>query len=255
MPNFSVYNYFLLNEFMPDNFFSKAEFDAIIRRDEAFSKKPLEERVKLGLEGIKRLEERLENPVEIEVLGLKLLLLPTVFCPYFIDSRLLAQNQGVSEGEDVLEIGCGSGLQAIIAAKKAKRVVATDINRKAIECAGFNAKRHGVEGKTEFRQGSLFSPLRQDEKFDLIICNPPFYKGEGIGETYSQTESFLESFFKNVSTHLKKGARIIMIYSEAGDVKLLHELIERHGFQEKTVAESREEGFRKFILEIKRTIS
>ncbi|MCX6798554.1 MAG: methyltransferase [Candidatus Diapherotrites archaeon] len=94
--------------------------------------------------------------------------------PVFVDeSDFLAQNLFVERGDEVLDIGTGSGVQAICCAEKARMVVATDINRRALAFAGFNAKLNAVDGKIKFVYSNLFENLGK-KRFDLIVSNPPF---------------------------------------------------------------------------------
>lgn len=74
--------------------------------------------------------------------------------------------------ERALDVGTGCGIQALHAARFARRVVATDLSERAIEFARFNAALNNVHS-IEFRVGSLFDPVAQ-ETFDLIVSNPPF---------------------------------------------------------------------------------
>lgn len=71
-----------------------------------------------------------------------------------------------------LDVGCGGGVQALLAARHAARVVAVDISPRALAFTRFNAALNGVAG-VECREGSFFAPVR-GERFDLIVCNPPF---------------------------------------------------------------------------------
>jgi methylase of polypeptide subunit release factors len=71
-----------------------------------------------------------------------------------------------------LDIGTGTGIQALQTAAHAERVIATDISERALEFARFNAALNGIHN-IEFRQGSLFEPVA-GESFDLITANPPF---------------------------------------------------------------------------------
>jgi len=72
----------------------------------------------------------------------------------------------------VLDLGCGGGVQALLAARHAERVVGADLNPRAVAFARFNARLNGVTN-AEFRVGDLFDPVR-GEKFDLLVCNPPY---------------------------------------------------------------------------------
>ncbi len=72
----------------------------------------------------------------------------------------------------VLDLGTGCGIQAMHARRFADQVVATDISRRALDIARFNAQLNGLDG-IEFRLGSLFEPVA-GERFDRIVSNPPF---------------------------------------------------------------------------------
>jgi methylase of polypeptide subunit release factors len=73
--------------------------------------------------------------------------------------------------ERALEIGTGSGVQALLAARHAQTVVATDVNPRALEYAALGARLNGLP--LDLRLGSLFEPVER-ETFDLIVANPPF---------------------------------------------------------------------------------
>lgn len=72
----------------------------------------------------------------------------------------------------VLDLGTGCGIQALYASVHSDKVVATDISERALYCTAISAALSGVN--LELRQGSLFTPVEADEKFDLIVSNPPF---------------------------------------------------------------------------------
>ena len=87
--------------------------------------------------------------------------------PPTINGAYLLEYSKVNKGEEVLDIGTGTGIHAVFAAEKAKRVVATDIYAPAVENAKANAQLHGVEEKIDFRVGDLFGPIKDGEKFDV----------------------------------------------------------------------------------------
>ncbi|MCR4412911.1 MAG: class I SAM-dependent methyltransferase [Thermoguttaceae bacterium] len=76
------------------------------------------------------------------------------------------------QGETALDLGTGNGYLALTAARHAARVIGTDINLRALNFAAFNARLNDLPA-VEFRAGSLFEPVA-DERFDLIVANPPF---------------------------------------------------------------------------------
>jgi len=89
------------------------------------------------------------------------------------DSLLLADNQLVEEGDTVLDMGTGTGLQAIIASDTASCVLAVDVNPLALKLAEENAGLNKA-GNIEFRESNLFRNIKKKEKFNLILFNPPY---------------------------------------------------------------------------------
>ncbi len=92
----------------------------------------------------------------------------------------MAENAERFAGRRVLEIGTGSGVIGLYAARLgASAVVATDIDPLAIEVARLNAERLGVASVMDVRlvppeDLSAYSVIRPEEKFDVIISNPPY---------------------------------------------------------------------------------
>jgi len=71
-----------------------------------------------------------------------------------------------------LDLGCGAGALSLSLAGRARRVVATDVNPRALSWARFNARVNGVAG-VDLRLGDLFEPAGAD-RFDLVVSQPPF---------------------------------------------------------------------------------
>jgi len=71
-----------------------------------------------------------------------------------------------------LDVGTGSGLHALLAADHSGQVVATDLNRRAVEMARFNAGLNGL-ANVECLEGDLLEPV-EGRTFDLVVSNPPF---------------------------------------------------------------------------------
>lgn len=96
-------------------------------------------------------------------------------------SRTLAEIIVPIEVERALDLGTGCGIQALLVARRAGWVVATDISSRALAFAELNARLNGVTN-IEFRHGSMFEPVA-GEAFDLIVSNPPFVitpRAEGV---------------------------------------------------------------------------
>jgi len=76
----------------------------------------------------------------------------------------------------ILDVGTGSGVVVLTLACELKqsRVVALDVSDEALEVAKTNAGQFGVEDRVKFVCSDFFSTLSPDDKFDLILSNPPY---------------------------------------------------------------------------------
>lgn len=90
-----------------------------------------------------------------------------------------------------LDLGTGCGVQSLHLARHAGRVVATDLNPRALDMARLTLALSGVDGDVELRLGSLYEPT--PERFDLIVTNPPFVMSPPGGERLAYRESPLTS--------------------------------------------------------------
>ena len=93
--------------------------------------------------------------------------------PVFGDENVLLTNVLTQiKPRRVLDIGTGSGILAIAAARAGAFAEATDINSRALAFARMNARLNEVDDRIEFRLGSVFPP--RSSTFDVIVSNPPF---------------------------------------------------------------------------------
>ena len=93
----------------------------------------------------------------------------STFTPSTISS-LMASVLEVEPGDSVIDVGCGSGILAILAAKLgAGSVNAVDLSPDVVELGTRNAENSGVGEKITFYHGDLFEPLPADTQADVII--------------------------------------------------------------------------------------
>ena len=77
--------------------------------------------------------------------------------------------------KNILDIGTGSGCIACTIAKRTKAVVlGIDISSDALRIALDNVTALGINNRAVFRKSDLYSKIRKEEKFDMIISNPPY---------------------------------------------------------------------------------
>lgn len=97
-----------------------------------------------------------------------LVLGPGVFTPTHT-TMVMADALEIEPGDVVLDVGCGSGVLGLVAARLgAARLVGCDISKTAVDTAGDNARRLGLTDRTEFHQGHLFEPVA-DVEADVVI--------------------------------------------------------------------------------------
>jgi release factor glutamine methyltransferase len=157
---------------------------------------------------------------------LRLQILHTVYQPSE-DSFLLATYASSLSGK-ILEIGCGSGIASLSAARASPEnsVLGLDINPSAVECAQANALANGLPN-CKFILSDLFTSVPKGEKFDFILFNPPYLPTtreeklalEAENAAYDGGENGLEVFFRfmaNVRPYLAKGGKVAVIATSLG---------------------------------------
>ncbi len=110
-----------------------------------------------------------------EFYGLDIRVTPAVLIPRE-ETELLVEIAVEKPSQRILDLGTGSGCLAIAVAKALPQaqVTAVDASAAALAVARENAARHGVA--VRFVQGDWFGPLGE-ERFDLILANPPYVAG------------------------------------------------------------------------------
>lgn len=147
-------------------------------------------------------------------------------------SRTLAELVIPAPVERALDLGTGCGIQALLVARHAGQVVATDISARALAFAELNAQLNGVRN-IEFRLGSMFEPVA-GEAFDLIVSNPPFVitpRVQGVPEYEYRDggligDALVEQFVRTVPEHLTEGgvAQLLGNWESRGGVDGLDRL-------------------------------
>jgi SAM-dependent methyltransferase len=150
-------------------------------------------------------------------------LLPGVFPPMEAEGRVLPFMQENAErfrDASVLDIGTGSGMIGLYAATLgARKVVVTDINETAVRNAGLNAENLGVASVVEARlepldDMSAYSVIGPDERFDVVISNPPYSLDlDAPGNTAETDQGDLGfSIVRGLDRHLNPKGVAVLLY-------------------------------------------
>ena len=139
------------------------------------------------------------------------------------DSYLLAKYVEKLVHGRVLDMGTGSGIQAVTAAKKTgvTHVTAVDLNPDALDFARKRAEEEEVFGKIEFILSDLFENVSYC--FDWILFNTPYLPSEGEADEISWTggptgSEVIKQFLKDSSRFLSKDGSILMLYSSLSNI-------------------------------------
>lgn len=161
---------------------------------------------------------------------------PEVFHPgFFFSTKLLLNflDRFSLAGKTVLELGAGSGLLSIYAAKKKAKVTASDINPVAISTLRKNKFQNGVEFSVI--ESNLFEAIPV-QPFDLILLNPPFYKKTPLTMKdhawyCGENGEFFQRLFAGLETYLHSRSEVLMVLCEGCDREMITALAEAHSFQ------------------------
>ncbi|MER7762594.1 methyltransferase [Streptomyces sp. NPDC097619] len=106
-----------------------------------------------------------------------------------------------------LDLGTGSGIQALHASRHATRVTATDVNPRALEFTRLTLALSGAP-EAELLTGSLFEPVGT-AAYDLIVSNPPFVISPGARLTYRDGgmggDDLCRTLVQQAGDHLNEG--------------------------------------------------
>jgi release factor glutamine methyltransferase len=179
------------------------------------------------------------RPAEFELLGLTWDLMDGVFAPiYTASTELYSSWLPYPEGGSFLEVGCGTGVTAVLAALRGCRsATALDISATAVENTRRNAERHGVADRVRVLRSDVFAALEPDARFDVIFWNSSFVEAspDFVVETELQHAFFdpgyrsHEAFVTGGPAYLTEGGRMFLGFGHLGNRELLDDLAAKAG--------------------------
>ncbi|MCC2973534.1 class I SAM-dependent methyltransferase [Massilia sp. IC2-476] len=116
------------------------------------------------------------------------------------------------------DIGAGTGvLSAVLARRGIERVLATDMDARALGCARENIARLGLAGQVEVIQADLFP----DGRAPLVVCNPPWLPGKPSSAIeyaiYDPDSRMLKGFLNGLVAHLEPGGEGWLVLSDLAE--------------------------------------
>ena len=131
------------------------------------------------------------------------------------DGVLLGASVCVESAENILEIGTGTGLIALMMAQRntTAKITALDINEEAVTVADENFRNSPYKSRLSVLHCD-FKNFESDEKFDLIVSNPPYFEenpSEKDVTARQQTELSFRDLIKNASENLSAAGRLSVI--------------------------------------------
>jgi methylase of polypeptide subunit release factors len=186
-----------------------------------------------------RVKRRISREDHLRTLGFDLVIPVGVFHPEFYRSTLIMAGFLPSlrlAGKRVLEIGSGSGLLSLVAAREMGTITAIDINEMAVAATSGNAERNGYSRQITVMHSDLFeNPGLTDTRFDIIFANPPFFAGQPSEDAefaWMAGEGFL--YFQRMAVdlrkHLKQDGKAYIILSTDADIALISKVFLESGY-------------------------
>jgi methylase of polypeptide subunit release factors len=132
--------------------------------------------------------------------------------------ELVAQAPLPPNAQLAFDIGAGTGvLSAVLARRGLRRVVATDMDARALGCARENIGRLGLDAQVEIVQADLFPEGRAD----LVVCNPPWLPGKPSSAIeyaiYDPDSRMLRGFLSGLKAHLNATGEGWLILSDLAE--------------------------------------
>lgn len=172
--------------------------------------------------GVNGAHEWRSNGIEVPAIGARIHPHYGVFAPTRAEYVELVARAPLPRAAAALgtafDVGTGTGVLAAVLAKRGlARVVATDLDARALACARDNVTRLGLGERVEVVQADLFP----DGRAELVVCNPPWVPARPSSPlergVYDADGRMLEGFLAGLAAHLAPGGEGWLILSDLAE--------------------------------------
>lgn len=180
---------------------------------------------------------------EFRYKGVVISVMPGVFHPGLFSSTKLILSyleKKFLQNQTFLEVGCGSGLISIMAAKQHADVTALDISKAAVANTRMNAARNHAKVRTI--HSDLFTYLDQ-HSYDWIIINPPYYAHDPANDSErawycGKNHEYFRGLFKGLPPFMNRTSQVIMVLTKECQLDKILALGNEAGFQFELILET-----------------
>lgn len=202
------------------------------------------------------LSKYLSKPRIYKYKNIRLIIPPSVFHPgFFFSTKILLKYISLLnvQQKTFLELGAGSGLISIYAAKKNANVTATDINPIAIEHLKKNKALNNIQ--LNIISSDVFQSI-PSQSFDIIAINPPYYKKNPKSDAEyawycGETGEYFQKLFKRLKQFIHNDSIVLMVLSEDCDIQMIKQFAFDNQFEMNIVSEKKIAWEKVFIYHIK----
>ncbi len=167
--------------------------------------------------------------------GLRLQIPPGVFHPGFFFSTHFLLNyirRQPLQQKSFLELGAGSGLIAMQAARHGAIAYASDINPLVIEYLHRNSSMNNIP--LTIIHSDLFANI-PEQQFDMIAINPPYYNKEPVSAAEQawycgENGEYFFRFFEQLPSYIHKTSNTTMVLCEGCDIPMINKFAAENGF-------------------------
>jgi release factor glutamine methyltransferase len=202
---------------------------------------------------IKHITTRLYKPLLVKYLsatrmytckGIRLVIPPAVFHPgFFFSTRLLLRYIAKLplKNRSFLELGAGSGLIAMYAAREGAQVTASDINQVATHSLETNSRSNRIA--LTVITSDLFNNIPK-QTFDIIAINPPYYKKQPQTPAQyawycGEQGEYFQQLFGSLHPYMHAQSMVLMVLSDGCDLEMIFGMALSNGFKLNCVFEKK----------------